>query len=91
MKFADDVGIFAENSTQLNMMLEDFQSEIKEAGLEVNLNKTKILANDPKHPIQLNGKSIDYTEDVTYLGQILSFVNKDSKELNSRIAKGWKS
>lgn len=38
----------------------------------------------------MNGRTIHWVEDVIYLGQIISFTDTIEKEVNHRIALGWK-
>ena len=48
------------------------------------------MTNSKKHDIIVNGKQVEYVDEFTYLGQTLSIKNRIDKELNVRIAKGWK-
>jgi len=34
---------------------------------------------------------LEYVEDYTYLGQIISFKNKTNKEISKRVSQAWKS
>ena len=46
LRFADDVVLVAESAEQLQIMLDDLNTESKKAGMEINLSKTKILSNE---------------------------------------------
>ena len=46
---------------------------------------------DSLNPINLGGETIECVSEYRYLGQILSFSDKTSKELKVRRANSWKA
>lgn len=59
---------------------------IAEAGLKINVDKTKILANKKDESLAINRKNIELIEKIKYLGQTITFNKKKNLELNIRIA-----
>ena len=66
-------------------MAEDLRRESMEAGLTMNLSKTKIMTNlECLKPIVVDGETIETVPEYRYLGQIISFSNKIEKELGNQ-------
>jgi hypothetical protein len=91
LRFADDVVLFSESKSELLQMVEELQSASKKVGLELNMTKTKIINNSNEDNYLLNGFKIEVIEDYKYLGQIISFKNRQSKEVDARVSAAWKS
>jgi len=90
LRFADDLVLFAETKEELKDMLQELHQNSVKAGLEINVQKTKILANRKyNEPIKINGKVIEKVDNVKYLGQTISFENRGEKEMSKRTKKGW--
>lgn len=73
-------------------MITELQRQRLKAGLSMNLNKTKIMTtNTSNERLNIGGGKIECVNEVVYLGPlIISFENRGGKELNRRIASGWK-
>lgn len=71
-------------------MLKEFIIETKKAGLTINYSKTVITSNSEPADLLINGVPIKYVTEVTYLGQTISFMNKQKKELERRVTCGWR-
>ncbi|CAH0723827.1 unnamed protein product, partial [Brenthis ino] len=84
LRFADDIVLFEEDPKKLELMIKDLAAKSKEVGLERNKNKTKHV------DITINGDLFDYVTEYVYLGQIISPSDQMTKEINKRIAYGWK-
>lgn len=89
LRFADDVALLARNAKDLNDMLKDLESKCLEKGLRINIKKTVVMTNGPKLSITLNGAQLEYTNEAVYLGQLISFDQKTSHEIERRITKCW--
>lgn len=61
------------------------------AGLEANLDKTKIMSNTNDTNFYINGQEIEKVKSYKYLGQLLSFEDREAQELNARKSAGWRS
>lgn len=90
LRFADDVIIIAKSSEELTQQIKELTTECSQAGLSINKTKTKVITNSEEIPIELENSKIEYAKDYLYLGQIISFKNKDEKEVNARINSAWK-
>lgn len=90
LRFADDLILFAENSTTLQSMLLQLTSESKKAGLLINIDKTKVMTNMPTLEIKVNEDQIEYVDEYIYLGQVISVKNQLVKEIQRRISITWK-
>jgi len=90
LKFADDVVLIAESAIELANALGDVAGRAGEAGLEINSQKTFIMTNSTKTKISLSGSELKYAEEVTYLGQVISFHDMTNKEIKKRKELCWK-
>lgn len=71
-------------------MLTELNIENKEA-VKINLEKTKVITNQPEHsPIKIDTIA-ERVKEYKYLGQIISMRDCQTKEVNERISKAWKS
>lgn len=90
LRFADDLILISENQRDLKEMLTQLERESKIVGLTMNTEKTKLMTNHVKTPISLNSNQIEYVDQYTYLGQIISPEHQMQKEINIRISSAWK-
>lgn len=91
LRFADDVVLVESSADKLEEAMNEIAIKAREAGLEINQGKTHILTNGPKKQIKLENEVLNYEDEVTYLGQILSFDDMMNKELRRRSDLAWKS
>lgn len=80
LRFADDLVVFAESSSELQNMIQALNSVSKEVGLEMNLAKTMLMTNSIESTISIDNEIIYYTNKYIYLGKQISF-NKESNNL----------
>ncbi|KAI5718070.1 hypothetical protein M8J77_015738 [Diaphorina citri] len=90
LRFADDIALFAENHEDIQRMLQHLSKESEKVGLKINESKTKIMTNNTREETKLNDKIIEYVEDYCYLGQTVSFLKHQDKEIKIRIGNAWK-
>lgn len=90
LRFADDLVLFEENPEILEKMIQDLNTESKKIGLKMNPRKTKLMTNSTKTNISVNHETLEFVEEYTYLGQLISPNDQTEKEINTRIANGWK-
>lgn len=90
LRFADDIVVFAESSTELEEMINEVANESGKVGLELNAEKTKVITNGVMEPVSVGVKNIEYVNDYIYLGQMVSFKKCISNEVQRRIAIAWK-
>ena len=70
-------------------MLTELNTRSQETGLEMNPSKTKILSNSDYIPVTVNGASIQYNLDYTYLGQTISMIENGDSEIRRRSGLAW--
>lgn len=90
LRFADDIILFAESKAHLQNMLLDLDKRSRIVDLTMNASKTKALTNASEDPIIINGVSIEYVKEYTYLGQQIAMTDIMSKEIDTRIGNAWK-
>lgn len=91
LRFADDIIIFSECPQQLNIMINDLHQASTKVGLEMNLDKTKVMTNHHKSPILIDNIPLEFVEEYIYLGKQISFNRKRNlEEVDRRVAITWK-
>lgn len=88
--FADDVVITAGSEKKLQENLKVWKEKMEEEGMEININKTKIMVigdKDIKTNIEINNVKIEQVEEFKYLGVKLEGTGKQEAEINERIDK----
>ena len=91
LRFADDVVLFARKPGDLQTMLQALSNSSRKTGLEMNMNKTKVMTNRQPSPIQVDSAYLQYVPEYIYLGQLVSFKQTMEKELKRRIAIAWRT
>lgn len=87
LRFADDRAVAAKSAKDLELAMEKISAASVEAGLIDNFEKTKIITNSTVQSYVVHGVTIMPSERERYLGQIISFNDRDA-EINERIAAG---
>ncbi|KAJ8729493.1 hypothetical protein PYW08_001074 [Mythimna loreyi] len=90
LRFADDLVLLEEDPKKLEYMVQTLVSVSREVGLEINLAKTKMMTNSTQVEITNSEQKFEYVNEYVYLGQIISPDDQMSKEIDKRIATGWK-
>lgn len=89
LRFADDIVVFSTNPDELRTMITELNREGNKIGLQVNRSKTKIMSNGPEVPIYLEDEQLQYVKDFIYLGQVISFNEKEKKDIERRVSNTW--
>ena len=89
LRFADDIVLFAKSAQDLSDMMQELIKVCQEAGLTINVSKTKVMTNYQELPILVNGKQVNYVHEYLYLGQLVTFTRRGDKEINRRISLAW--
>ena len=58
LRYADDTTLIAESKEELKSLLMQMKEESKEAGLKLNIQKTKIMASGPITSWQIDGETM---------------------------------
>ena len=72
--YANEITLMAEIEEELESLLMKVKEESDKAGLNLNIQKTKIMASGPITPWQIDGKTMETVTDLIFLG---SKVNTD--------------
>ena len=91
LRYADDTTLMAESKEELKNLLMKVKEESKEAGLKLNIQKTKIMASGPINSWQIDGERMETVRDFIFLGSKI-IVNGDySHKIKRRLLLGRKA
>ena len=68
LRYADDSTLMTESEEELKSLLMRMKEESEKAGLQLNIQETKIMASDPITSGQINGEKLKTMTDFTFLG-----------------------
>uniref|UniRef100_A0A4W2C6Y9 RNA-directed DNA polymerase n=1 Tax=Bos indicus x Bos taurus TaxID=30522 RepID=A0A4W2C6Y9_BOBOX len=87
VRYADDTTLMAESEEELKSLLMKVKEENEKVGLQLNIQKTKIVASDPITLWQIDGKTV---ADFIFLGSKITADGDCSHEINRRLLLGRK-
>ena len=90
LRFADDIDLINEDSKSLQEQLEETRAAAEQAGLIINVEKTKTMVlvdRKIEQEIQIGGKNIENVDKFEYLGSLITWDNNYSDEIRRRIGK----
>ena len=67
-RYADDTTLMAESEEELKSLLVKVKEESEEVGLELNIQKTKIMATGPITSWEIDGETVETVSDFIFLG-----------------------
>ena len=68
LRYADDTTFMAESEKELKSLLMKVKVESEKAGLNLNIQKTKIMASGPITSWQIDGETVETVTDFIFLG-----------------------
>ena len=68
LRYADDTTLMAESEEELNSLLMKVKEESEKVGLELNIQKTKIMASGPITSWEIDGETVETVSDFMFLG-----------------------
>ena len=68
LRYADDTTVMAESQKELKSLLKKVKEESENAGLKLNIQKTKVMASDPITSWQIGGETMKTVRDFICLG-----------------------
>ena len=80
-RYADDTTLMAESEGELKSLLMKVREESEEAGLKLNIQKTKIMASGPITSWQIDGETIETVTDFIFLGSKITADGDYSHEI----------
>ena len=72
LRYADDITLMAESEEELKTLLMKVKEERENAGLKLNIQKTKIMASGPITSMQINRETMETVSDLIFLGSKIS-------------------
>ena len=91
LRYADDTTLMAENKKELKSILMKVKEESEEAGLKLNIQKTKIMASGPITSWQIDGETMETVSDFLFLGSKITADGDCSHEIKRRFLLGRKT
>ena len=88
-RYADDTTLMAE-SEELKSLLLKVKEESEKVGLELNIQKFKIMASGPITSWQIDGERVETGTDFIFLGSKITADGDCSHEINRRLLLGRK-
>ena len=68
LRYADDTTLMAESEEELKSLLMKVKEKSENAGLKLNIQKTKIMASSPIISWQIDGKTMETVTDLIFIG-----------------------
>ena len=87
LRYADDTTLTAESEEELKSLLMKVKEESEKAGLEFNIQETKIIVSGPINSWQINGETVS---DFIFLGSKITADGDCSHEIKRRLLLGRK-
>ena len=68
LRYAEDTTLVAESEEELKSLLMKVKEESEKAGLQFNIQKTKIVASSPNTSWQIDGETMEIVRDFIFFG-----------------------
>ena len=91
LRYADDTTLMAQSKEELKSLLMKAKDESEKAGLQLNIQKTKIIASDPITSWQINGETMETVTDFIFLGSKITAPRDHSHEIKRHLLLGRKA
>ena len=85
LRYADDTTLMAETEEELKSFLMKVKEESENVGLQLNIQKTKIMASGPITSWQINGETVETVSDFIVLGSKITADGDCSHEIKRRL------
>ena len=90
LRYADDTTVMAESEEELKSLLMKVKEESENLGLEVNIQKTKIMASGPITSWEVDGETVETVSDFIYWGSKITADGDCSHEIKRCLLLGRK-
>ena len=90
LRYADDTTLMAESEEELKSLLMKVKVESEKAGLQLNIQKTKIMASGPITSWEIDGETVETVSDFIFGGSKITADGDCSHEINRRLLLGRK-
>ena len=88
--YADDTTLMADSEEELNSLLMKVKEESEKVGLELNIQKTKIMASGPITSWEMDGETVETVSDFIFLGSKITADGDCSHEIKRHLLLGRK-
>ena len=85
LRYADYITLMAESKEELKNLLRKVKEESKKVGLELNIQKTKIMASGPIISWQIDGETMETVTDFIFLGSKITADGDCSHEIKRHL------
>ena len=90
LRYADDSTLMAESEKELKSLLMKVKEESEKVGLNLNIQKTKIMASGPITSWEIDGETVGTVSDFIFWGSKITADGDCSHEINRRLLLGRK-
>ena len=90
LRYTDDTTLMAESEEKLTSLLMKLKEESEKVGLNLNIQKTKIMASDPITSWQIDGETVETVADFIFLGSKITADGDCSHEIKRHLLLGRK-
>ena len=90
LRYADDTTLMAETKEELKSLLMKVKEESEKADLNVNIQKTKIMASSPITSWQIDRETMETVRDFIFLGSKITADGDWSHKIKRRLLAPWK-
>ena len=90
LRYADDTTLMAESQEELKNLLIKVKEDSVKAGLNFNIQKTKIMASGPITSWKIDGETMETVRDFIFLGSKITADGDCSHEIKRRLFLGRK-
>ena len=90
LRYADDTTLMAESEEELNSLLMKVKEESEKVGLQLNIQKTKIMACGPITSWEIDGETVDTVAHFIFLGSKITANGDYSHEMKRHLLLGRK-
>ena len=90
LRYADDTTLMAESKEELKSLLMKVKEESENAGLKLNIQKTKNMASSPITSWQIDGKTVEKVTDFIFEGSKITADGEGNNEIKRCLLLGRK-
>ena len=91
LRYTDDTTLMADSEEKLKNLLMKVKEESEKVGLELNIQKTKIMASSPMTSWQIDGETVETVIDFIFEGSKITADDDCSHEIKRRLLLGRKA
>ena len=91
LRYANDTTLISENEEELKSLLMKVKEESEKVGLNLNIQKTKIMASGPITSWQIDGETVETVTDFIFLGSKITADDDCSHDIQRRLFLGRKA